>query len=243
MRICGEKTHFCATLRQAWPKLGAIFCGKSPVVSLQALMVFNMARRITADTRKLKSAGCTRRCCTWDGVPSCGNKMLGDDSVVESPSIYVRTCPCEGGTQAISLMKGLPSSRCLLCSLLLCTGLLACSVTCVTASKYHVIISITASNYLCVISVVQKADLKAAADMTQKVLHAKRKQAYKPFVQHFYSFFSPSLILQVPCQMSKWRFFLWTNPAGCLQEHPACRSWDFIRGWIGCSQAVGHGLS
>lgn len=35
----------------------------------------------------------------------------------------------------------------------------------------------------------------------------------------------------------------WTSPAGCLQEHPAGGSWDFKHGWIGCSQAVGHGLS
>lgn len=202
-------------------------------------MVFNMARRITADTRKLKSAGCTRRCCTWDSVPSCGNKMPRDDSVVESPSIYVRTCPCEGGTQAISLMKRLPSSRCLLCSLLLCAGLLACSVTYVTASKYHVIICIKI--FMCHFNSSESwSELLLIAKRFNMQNKIKRK---KPLVQLFYTFFSPSLILQVPCQMSKWRFFLWTTPAGCLQEHPACRSRAFIRGWIGCSQAVGRGLS
>lgn len=134
-------------------------------------------------------------------MPSCGNTMLGDDSVVESPSIYVGTCPCEGGTQAVSLMKRLPSSRCLLCSLLLCAGLLACRLC--NCIKYHVIISIKASNSLCVISIVQQADGRSCCWYPERFNTQNEIKHKKPVVQHFYTFFTPSLILQLPCQMSK----------------------------------------
>lgn len=110
-------------------------------------------------------------------MPSCGNKMLGDDSGVESPSIYVRTCPCEGGTSSITNERTPQQqvSSVFFVALRRSVGMFSHLCNCI---KKQVIISIKATNYLSVISIVQKSDLTVgAAAGTQKVLHAKRNQA------------------------------------------------------------------